>query len=244
LCEIALNGMVKATYQGLEFYVVPNSSNKNLESALSCLSNQKASASGKFDLEGKITAKAKPESPARYYSGELDFSADHGRIYRFGILAKILAILNVTEIYRGQIPDLVGEGFAYNSMNIKANFKGKKLVMEECSLDGTSMGLACEGDIDLADNTIDLVVLVAPFKTVDRIVKKIPLISSVLGGKLISIPFRAKGKLENPTVIPLSPTAVGSGVLGVLERTLKLPIKIIQPILPDEKKEAEDNQKP
>jgi hypothetical protein len=79
---------------------------------------------------------------------------------------------------------------------------------------------------------------------VDRIVKKIPLISSVLGGKLISIPFRAKGKLENPTVIPLSPTAVGSGVLGVLERTLKLPIKIIQPILPDEKKEAEDNQKP
>ncbi|MGD8522458.1 MAG: AsmA-like C-terminal region-containing protein, partial [Desulfobacterales bacterium] len=164
LCEIALSGMVKATYQGLEFYVVPNSSNKNLESALSCLSNQKASASGKFDLEGKITAKAKPESPARYYSGELDFSADHGRIYRFGILAKILAILNVTEIYRGQIPDLVGEGFAYNSMNIKANFKGKKLVMEECSLDGTSMGLACEGDIDLADNTIDLVVLVAPFK--------------------------------------------------------------------------------
>lgn len=244
LCEIALSGIVKVSHQNLEFYVVPNSRNKNLELVLSCLSNEKASASGKFDLEGEIMAKAKPESPARYYSGDLDFSADHGRIYRFGILAKILAILNVTEIYRGQIPDLVGEGFAYNSMNIKANFKGKKLVMEECTLDGTSMGLACEGDIDLADNTIDLVILVAPFKTVDRIVKKIPLISSVLGGKLISIPFRAKGKLEDPTVIPLSPTAVGSGVLGILERTLKLPIKIIQPMLSDDKEEAEDNQKP
>jgi hypothetical protein len=244
LCEIALSGIVKVTHQSLEFYVVPNSRNKNLELVLSCLSNEKASASGKFDLEGEIMAKAKPESPAQYYSGDLDFSANHGRIYRFGILAKILAILNVTEIYRGQVPDLVGEGFAYNSMNIKANFKGKKLVMEECALDGTSMGLACEGDIDLADNTIDLVILVAPFKTVDRIVKKIPLISSILGGKLISIPFRAKGKLEDPTVIPLSPTAVGSGVLGVLERTLKLPIKIIQPMLPDEKEEAKDNQKP
>jgi hypothetical protein len=244
LCEIALSGIVKVTEQSLEYYVVPNSRNNNLELTLACLSNEKAAASGKFAIEGEIMAKAKPESPARFYSGDLDFSADHGRIHRFGILAKILAILNVTEIYRGQMPDLVGEGFAYNSMNIKANFKGKKLVMEECALDGTSMGLACEGDIDLADNTIDLVILVAPFKTVDRIVKKIPLISSVLGGKLISIPFRAKGKLEDPTVIPLSPTAVGSGVLGVLERTLKLPIKIIQPMLPDEKEEAEDDQKP
>jgi len=244
LCEIALSGIVKVTRQGLEFYAVPSSRNKNLELTLSCLFNERASASGKFDLEGEIMANSKVESPVRSYSGVLDFSADHGRIYRFGILAKILAVLNVTEIYRGQVPDLVGEGFAYNSMNIKANFEGKKLVMEECALDGTSMGLACEGDIDLADNTIDLVILVAPFKTVDRIVKKIPLISSVLGGKLISIPFRARGKLQDPTVIPLSPTAVGSGVLGVLERTLKLPIKIIQPMFSDEKKEAQDNQKP
>jgi hypothetical protein len=36
-------------------------------------------------------------------------------------------------------------------------------------------------------------------------------------------------------VIPLSPTAVGSGVLGVMQRTLKLPITLIQPLLPDEK---------
>ena len=102
--------------------------------------------------------------------------------------------------------------------------------------------VACEGDIDLVDDKMNLVILVAPFKTIDRIVKKIPLIGSVLGGKIVSIPFRAKGDIDNPTVIPLSPTAVGSGVLGIMERTLKLPITIIQPLFPDEseKKKKED----
>ena len=75
-----------------------------------------------------------------------------------------------------------------------------------------------------------ITVLVAPFKTVDRIVKHIPLVGNVLGGNLISIPFRAIGDLSDPDVIPLSPTAVGSGLLGILERTLKLPITIIHVI--------------
>ena len=103
--------------------------------------------------------------------------------------------------------------------------------MEECSIDGASMGIACEGDIDLVDKKMNLLILVAPFKTVDRIVEILPLIGSVLGGKLISIPFRAKGDINDPNVYALPPAAVGSGILGILERTLKLPITIIQPVI-------------
>ncbi len=93
------------------------------------------------------------------------------------------------------------------------------------------MGIACEGEIDLVEKKMNLLILVAPFKTVDRIVEILPLIGKVLGGKLISIPFRAKGDLDDPNVFALPPTAVGSGILGILERTLKLPITIIQPVL-------------
>lgn len=242
LCGILISGIIKASDQNLEFYIVPNSRSTQLETTLACLTNEKASASGKFSLDGEVMAKSKPEATTRSYSGGLNFAAKDGRIYRMGLLAKIFAILNVTEIYRGEVPDLMGEGFGYDKMIIKADFKGKKLVMQECAIDGASMGLACEGEIDLVENKINLVILVAPFKTVDRILKKIPLISSVLGGKIVSIPFRAKGDIDNPTVIPLSPTAVGSGVLGIMERTLKLPITIIQPLFPEEpeKKQKED----
>jgi hypothetical protein len=81
---------------------------------------------------------------------------------------------------------------------------------------------------------------VAPFKTVDRLVKFIPLIGHILGGKLISIPFKAKGELTDPDVIPLHPTAVGSEVLGILQRTLKLPITIMQPVFSSGKNHKND----
>ena len=243
LCDITINGFIKITDQSTEYYFIPVARSKELDKTLACLSKEKASASGVYNLEGEVMAKATPQATARIYSGGLDFNASEGRIYRFGLLAKLLAILNVTEIYRGEVPDLLGKGFAYESMTIKANFEGKKLVMEECAIDGASMGIACDGEIDLAEDKINLVILVAPFKTVDRIVKNIPLVSSVLGGKLVSIPFRAVGDLNDPAVIPLEPTAVGSGVLGMLKRTLKLPINLIQPILPDEEEDEAKEEK-
>ncbi|MDP3284936.1 MAG: hypothetical protein Q8M56_10965, partial [Desulfobacterales bacterium] len=63
--------------------------------------------------------------------------------------------------------------------------------------------------------------------------KYIPLVNRILDGNIISIPFRVTGKLEDPDVIPLSPTAVGSGLLNMLQRTIELPIKIMQPMFQD-----------
>ena len=39
-----------------------------------------------------------------------------------------------------------------------------------------------------------------------------------------------------PKVIPLSLEAVGSGLLGIMKRTLQLPVKVIQPVLSGEEK--------
>jgi hypothetical protein len=231
ICGISFRGLANLADQSLDLYFVPTAASYELVSTLACLTAKNDLATGTYNLNGEILAKAKPEAIARSLTGNLAFSAEKGRIYRFGLLAKILSILNVTEIYRGEIPDLTGEGFAYHGISVIAKLQGGKIIMEECSIDGTSMGIACEGDIDLVEKKMNLLILVAPFKTVDRIVEILPLVGKVLGGKLISIPFRAKGDLDDPSVIALPPTAVGSGILGILERTLKLPISIIQPFL-------------
>jgi hypothetical protein len=236
VCGISLRGLLNIADQTLDVYFVPTATGSDLNASLACLSTTRAMATGTYDFTGEIMAKTKPDALERSLTGKLTFSAEKGRIYRFGLLAKVLAILNVTEIYRGNIPDLTGEGFAYHSMAASAKLQGGKIIMEDCSIDGASMGIACKGDIDLVKKEMDLVILVAPFKTVDRIVELLPFISGILGGKLISIPFRAKGDLNDPDVVPLSPTAVGSGILGILERTLKLPITIIEPVISGLKK--------
>ena len=243
LCGIPFHGFITVSDQALELYFVPVAENQELSPFAYCLSQKKDLITGNFDLNGELMAKTKPEAFPKSLGGNLNFDAQEGRIYRFGLLAKIFSILNLTEVYRGELPDLVGEGFAYNSMTVKAKVQGGKLIMEECAIDAASMGIACYGDIDIIDQKIDLVVLIAPFKTVDRIVKFIPLVNTILGGRLISIPFHAIGDLADPDVIPLSPTAVGSSVLGMMERTLKLPITIIQPVLPKSGRKPENQTK-
>jgi hypothetical protein len=230
VCSISFQGRLNVSSQTLEINLVPTAVNQLLDTAVSCVTDQKQLATGTFNLNGQLLSNSKPDEFLQSLSGEVVLSAEKGRINRLGLLAKILSILNVTEIYRGEIPDLTGKGFAYHGLKISANLEGSKLVMQECAIDGASMGIACEGHIDLSEKKMNLIILVAPFKTVDRIVKVLPLLKHVLGGKLISIPFRARGDIADPEVIPLPPTAIGAGVLGILERTLKLPITIMQPV--------------
>ncbi len=242
LCGIQFPGILKVSADEFEFYFNPVAEAQNLEPAVACLSAKKNLADGSFNLEGELMSKARPTAFPKSLTGNLQFTAAQGRIYRFGMLAKIFALLNVTEIYRGEVPDLTGKGFAYNSMAINGVFEDGKLVIKDTLIDSPSMGIAIEGNIDLIKKKVNLVVLVAPFKTIDRIVKLIPLFGNIMGGNLISIPFRAIGDLGDPDVIPLSPTAVGSGLLGILQRTLKLPITIIQPVLPGSKNKKKDEK--
>lgn len=244
LCGISFSGIIRLSRNTVELDIVPAAEKMSLGPSLTCLLEQEHLATGEYSLNGELLAKSKPHDLPRALVGDVSFAAANGRIFRLGVLAKILALLNVTEIYRGQAPDLVQEGFAYRSINLTGAFQSGRIVMTECTIDGASMGIACEGDIDLVEQEVDLTVLVAPLRTVDRIISKLPIINSILGGKLISIPFRAIGKIGNLTVIPLSPTAVGSGVLGIMERTLKLPITLIQPLLKQAKNDNPADQQP
>jgi uncharacterized protein YhdP len=148
------------------------------------------------------------------------------------VLAKIFALLNVTEILVGKLPDLVKEGFAYDSMEAKGNLHDGKLTVKEGTVDSPSMKIVWQGDIDLITKKLDLTVLVAPLKTADRIIEKIPWVGEVLGGTLISIPIKVTGDIRDPTVTPLSASAVGSEILGIMKRILRLPFKII-PLTPE-----------
>jgi len=75
-----------------------------------------------------------------------------------------------------------------------------------------------------------MTVLVAPFKTIEAILGKIPLLKSVLANKLITVPVRVSGDLNNPNIILLDPKAVGGHVLDIMEGILDLPFKVVDPL--------------
>jgi hypothetical protein len=62
-------------------------------------------------------------------------------------------------------------------------------------------------------------------------VRNIPVVSDILAGNFIAIPLAVSGKLDAPSVEVMPVSAVGSGLLGILERTLKAPVKLFEPAL-------------
>jgi hypothetical protein len=240
LCGVSLTGIIETSRNKFEFRIFPFARDEKLDSSINCFFSRHQVATGSFSIDGEIFTKGKGSEITGLLNGTLDFKAKEGRIYQIGFLSKIFAILNLTEIFRGKIPDLVGEGFAYNSISASGKLENGNFVITGFVIDGASMAIVCTGNIDLNKKSVDLVVLISPFKTIDLIIKYIPVVTQILDGNIISIPFRVTGKLEDPDVTPLSPTAVGSGILNMLQRTIMLPIRIMQPVDTGESKITED----
>jgi hypothetical protein len=237
LCGISIPGTVNVTPHGIRLDIKPACKDCNLEPTLLCLWDKKGLVTGLFDLSGRLTNEGKLENVKRSLQGEVTLTAHRGRLYQFGLLAKVFSLLTISDMFRGKLPDLSAEGFAYETLSARAELKGGHVLLKEGTLDSSSMDIACQGDIDLVDGKIDLNLLIAPFTTIDLILKYVPLLADIFAGHLVSVPVKVKGDLSDPTVIPLPPTAVGSELLGIMVRTLTLPVKIIQPLLPKEKPE-------
>jgi hypothetical protein len=233
LCGIPTEATVKGSPEPVELKAEAGAESGEL-SQTPCFLDARL-ATGQFDFIGDIAAWGASEDLIRNLHGQFTITAENGRIYRFGLLSKILSVVNITEIFKGRAPDVTGEGLGYKSAKFTGKIEQGRLELEEGYIDGHSMGLAFKGGIDLSARKLDATVLVTVLKTVDTILENIPILGGILGENFIAIPVQVRGDINDPSVVPLPPSAVGSGLLGILERTLKLPGKLIQPLIPGKK---------
>lgn len=230
VCTIPVSGKFNISGDNIETNFKISSHSQTIEPVVTCFGN-KDLMTGRFDLQGEVSARSKPDTLIQNLDGNLVLNAKDGRIYRLGTISKIFALLNVTEIFRGKLPDIAQEGFAYHSISLKGKIENSKLLIKEAIIDGSSMEIVFEGSIDLVGKKVNLNMLIAPLKTVDFILRKIPLVRDITGRSLISMPVRVTGDLGNPEVTYHPLSSVGSGLLGIMERTIELPVKIIQPLV-------------
>jgi hypothetical protein len=231
LCGVDMPGVVKVSNNYVSLNFEPSFKGHEIESAFHCLLNQDVRATGSFELYGKILAQGKPEDLSKAVQGNIEFHAKDGRIYYAAGLVRILEFLNVTEIYRGKVPDLKKEGLPYDRITMRGTLREGKFAIKEGTLDGPTMEMAAQGEMDLSQRTVKMNVLIAPLKTVDRIIKVIPLVNTIFAGTLVTIPVKVQGDLKDPKVTALSPSAVGAELFAIMKRTLGLPFKVIEPLI-------------
>jgi hypothetical protein len=238
LCGISTPGNLVITAQSLRLDFEPVSKNQEVDLTLDCLWDATGTATGSFDLVSKVMAEGQNEDIVKSSQGNIEFLAKDGRIYtneEFGVLGKVFTRLSVADMFQGKLPDMKKEGFPYKSLTIKAKLEGGKLRVEEGHLNGEGMQVFCHGDVDLVEEKLNLEVAVAPLKTIDTVVKYTPVFGKILGGTLVSVPVKVTGDWSDPKVDAMAASSVGKGLLGIMERTVKYPVDLVQPLVSEKK---------
>jgi hypothetical protein len=236
VCGIHTRGTINLTAQGANLGSRVFAYEQPLSDTLECMWNRGDLMIGDFYLAGQISSVAEGNKLLDSLRGKIEFSSENGRIFRANLLARIFAAINITDILRGRAPDLVGEGLGFDNLIAEATIEGSSLILEQFILRGPSVNLFSVGNLNFRENTVDLTVTVSPFRTIDAVIDRIPVVGHILGGTLISLPVRVTGTIDNPFVNPISPTAVGEQLIGIMERTLTLPFRLIEPFFPNENK--------
>jgi hypothetical protein len=234
-CDISIPGSLLISRESVSFTFMPTAQKETMGYTIACLTGMDIHITGEYDLSSNFHAQGTRQEILSSLEGRVDFKARDGKIYHYPLLQKIFSVLSVLELFRGRTPDLGGSGFPYHSMAVRGDIHNGIFALEKAYIGGKSLDIIAEGKIDLGKQKVDLVVLVAPFSTINWVIRHTPLLGKLMSGTLISIPVRVSGDLANPSVVFLSPTAVGSRILRLLENIIELPVEIISPILPNEK---------
>lgn len=233
LCSISTPGIIEYSQEGLDAAVQFSATGEEIAQTLGCLRGEKNRISGRYNLTGEIRAQAQYVADLlTHLAGEVDFTADDGRVFQLGILAKILTLLSFTDVFQAKLPEILQEGLAYDSIRITGSVQNSQLIFSQLTLDGPSLEIAGEGALDLVTRKIDLSLLVAPLGRVDRILRYIPLVSRIIGEGVVTVPVSVSGDMRDPSVRALPVSAVTGNLRRIMENTIKLPFDLIQPLIP------------
>ncbi len=217
---------------------------KGLDVATSytCLTRGHVQMTGTLDISSQVTGRGKMDQLLKSLAGPLNMTFNNGVVMKDRLLAEILEILNITEIVKGRLPNLGTQGFAYTTITVDGRFHHGKLIIDKFYMDGETLDVVGKGKIHLEEKTVDFQLMASPFKTANSIIKHIPGLNYLMNDNLVSIPLSVTGAMADPKVVVLSPTAVGSSLLHLAERTLTAPFKLLEALNPFSEKKTTDNQ--
>jgi len=106
--------------------------------------------------------------------------------------------------------------------------------MSDSVFDGSCVKAVLHGEIDLVRDKVDMVALVAPMRTVERVCRVVPLVGKLVNEALVTVPVSIKGDLADPEVVQLAPGAASAELLGVMKKVFNLPFVLFHPLLQNE----------
>jgi uncharacterized protein YhdP len=227
-------GSIEPTEKGIRLEVKPGLSNMEMKGFLRALlgmgSEDGVLLSGRVYLDGAEIRGEGGDSRElkKSLSGKFNLQCEDGVIERAKILGRIFSILNVSQLFKGRVPDLKSEGLPYRFITASFQIMHGVLSTEDLLVDSDAMRITTVAKVDLKKNLVDARVGVHPLGTVDTVLSNIPIAGYILTGRdkaFLSYVYEVTGDLDEPKIEAIPVKALSEGFLGIIKRTLETPVR-------------------
>ncbi len=192
---------------------------------------KKLEITGTLSMQGELTAKGNNNAELKKtVLGSLKFRCEKGSLRRFAVFSKIFSILNVSQLFKLQLPDMVSGGMPYNSISAAISVQDGIVSSQDFYVASNAMIISAVGKVDLVKNEVDATIGVQPLQSVGKVVNRLPVVGWILTGgnkTFLTTYFEAKGKLEDPSVKAIPVRSMAKGVFNIFKRVFELPGKLV-----------------
>ncbi len=164
-------------------------------------------------------------------TGGIHLQVSAGTLRKFRGLARVFSLLNISQIFAGNLPDMDNEGMPFSLLEGSVGFADGRMSTEDLHVESEAMNLSLVGEQNLIANTVNFDLGVMPLRTVDKVVSKIPIAGWILAGEekaLFTAHFKIKGSSDSPKVTAIPIGSVSNTVFGIVKRTFGLPGKLVK----------------
>ncbi len=209
-------------------YKLEKVSAENLVKALGMKTQE---VKGTLSIQGELTAKGVTiPDIKRSALGSAKLRIEEGSLSRLATLSKIFSILNLSQLLKFQLPDMVSGGMPFNEITGNFSIKDGILSTNDLYIDSDAINISAVGSMNLSSEEIDATIGVKPLQTIDKVVSRIPIVGWILTGKdksLVTAYFEAKGNVGDPVVKAIPVKGMTKGVLNIFRRIFELPARMI-----------------
>ncbi len=186
---------------------------------------------GAFSAKGDLTAKGDNGVDLKKTAlGNVRIQIEEGMLTRFAVLSKIFSILNISQLLKFQLPDMVSGGMPYDKITATLSVKDGIVSTQDLFIRSDAMNISAVATIDMPGGAfVDTVVGVQPLQTVDKVVSLIPVVGWILTDEnrsILTVYFEVKGSLDSPTVTAIPVKAMARGVFDIFKNIFQLPAKL------------------
>ena len=239
LCGIDVPAEVRITPDGITLQAQPRAMQGSLQEVFQCLTGAQSIMTGSVDIEGSVRSQGKPAALLDGLGGNFLITARDGRIYKSGVLLKILSFLSIQNLLSGDMGDMAKKGYAYQSLHVTAAVAGQTVQVQKAILISSSLTLVCKGTINIENRQFDLEVLATPFQIQNQLLSKVPLVGGWLSKPVLGVPLKITGTFDDPKISVRTSSAMTRGLMDIAKGIIQAPIKIIDPVLPKKPSEPQ-----